>query len=151
MPVGGSFFVDSNVLLYSVDAREPAKQESARSWLATLWEQGAGRLSWQVLHEFYANAERKVGLDAVPARRTVEVFIRWDPVDTSLALIERAWYWMDQAQLAYWDALIVAAAEHSGCDFLLSEDFQAGRRFNSMTVVNPFVQRPEGFSLGRRT
>lgn len=150
MPGGGSFFVDSNVLLYAVDAAEPEKQQIARSWLAALWEQGTGRLSWQVLHEFYANAERKIGLARAPARHTVGVFIQWRPVDTSLPLIERAWHWMDEAQLPYWDALIVAAAEHAGCDFLLSEDFQAGRSFGSLTVVNPFAEDPGRFGFGRR-
>ena len=151
MSGGSNCFVDTNVLLYSVDPLEAPKQDQARRWLDVLWLQQTGRLSWQVLHEFYANAERKMGLARISARRTVEVFLQWRPVDTSLALIARGWHWMDQAQLAYWEALIVAAAEHSGCDFLLSEDFQAGRRFNSLTVVNPFMQRPEGFSLGRRT
>ncbi len=45
---------------------------------------------------------------------------------------------MDEAGIAYWDALIVAAAERGGCRLLLSEDFQQGRRFGEITVVSPF-------------
>jgi predicted nucleic acid-binding protein len=39
--------------------------------------------------------------------------------------------------------MIVAAAEQTGCRYLLSEDFQAGRRFGDVTVVNPFETGPE--------
>ena len=33
---------------------------------------GAGRLSWQVLHEFYWNAVKKMGLEPIQAREIVE-------------------------------------------------------------------------------
>ncbi len=54
---------------------------------------------------------------------------------------------MDTAQLSFWDALIVAAAERRGCQWLLSEDFQAGRKIGPVTVVNPFRALPEEFGL----
>lgn len=141
------FFVDTNVLLYSVDAAQAQRYDRARAWLAALWETGKGRLSWQVLHEFYVNAERKAGMARKPARDQVEAFAQWRPVEMSLGLIRRGWQWMDRAQLSYWDSLIVAAAERAGCAWLLSEDFQAGRRFASVTIVNPFLQTPEEFGL----
>ena len=53
--------------------------------------------------------------------------------------IERAWYWMDEAQVTYWDGLILGAAERLGCTVLLSEDFQAGRVCGTVRVVNPFA------------
>jgi len=44
-----------------------------------------------------------------------------------------------QAQISYWDALIVAAALLSGCDTLYTEDLQHGRVFEGqLIVVNPF-------------
>ncbi len=147
MNAADRFFADTDLLLYSLDPSDPSKREAARRWLAALWEQGAGRLSWQVLHEFYANAVRKLGAPDARAKSTVEVFAAWRPIETSLGLIQRAWHWMDRAQLAYWDGLIVAAAERGGCAWLLSEDFQAGRKFDSVSVVNPFRAGPEDFGL----
>ena len=42
--------------------------------------------------------------------------------------------------ISHWDALIVAAAIHSGCDTLYSEDMQHGQVFNDrLTVANPFA------------
>ena len=37
------------------------------------------------------------------------------------------------------DALILASALDAGCDTLLTEDFQTGRRVDGLTIVNPFA------------
>jgi predicted nucleic acid-binding protein len=140
---GASVFVDTNVLLYSFDSRDPGKRAKAGNWLEYLWRTGAGRMSWQVLHEFYANAGRKLGVPASEAREAVAVFSRWRPAGMSMSVVERGWYWMDQAQLPYWDSLILASAERLGCSILLSEDFQTGRNFEGVRVVSPFAQSPE--------
>ena len=108
---------------------------------------GAGRVSWQVLHEFYWNAIRKMRLQPAAGRKLVEDLVHWKPIDTSFGLIEQAWNWVDLAKLSYWDALILAAAERSGAPYLLSEDFQAGRRYGDIVVVNPFGSSASGFGL----
>ena len=147
MPAGGRFFVDTNVLLYSVDPADPRKQERAWEWLQALWESGLGLLSWQVLNEFHVNALNKLRAGRPEARGIVSGYSHWVAGETTLGLVERAWHWMEQAQLSYWDSLIVSAAERAGCRCLLSEDFQAGRRFGAVTVVNPFLQGPDQFGL----
>ena len=43
-----------------------------------------------------------------------------------------------QAQLSFWDAMVVQAALEAGCDRLYSEDLQAGQHFGFLVVVNPF-------------
>jgi predicted nucleic acid-binding protein len=147
MNAAEAFFTDTNLLLYSVGAAHPGKNRLARLWVGTLWATGAGRLSYQVLHEFYANAIRKLGVAIPVARENVLLWNAWQPVDTSLALIQRGWHWMDTAQLTYRDALIVSAAELSGCRWLLTEDLQDGRTYDTVTVVNPFRVSPEEFGL----
>jgi len=143
------FFIDTNVLLYSVDPSEAERKGRIWEWLPILWEDGTGRLRWQVLHEFYANALGKLRLGRAEACTIVRGYVQWQPVEVTLGLVERAWHWMDQAQLPYWDGLIVAAAERAGCGWLLSEDFQAGRRFGDVTVVNPFERTPEQVGVRR--
>jgi predicted nucleic acid-binding protein len=142
MSAGRGIFVDSNVLLYSVDPKDQWKQARAADWLTILWAEGTGRLSWQVLHEFYWNAVRKMRLDQGSAREIVEDLSHWGPVEASMGLVQQAWAWIDAAQLSYWDSLILAAAERSGADYLLSEDFQDHGRYGEILVVNPFDHSP---------
>jgi predicted nucleic acid-binding protein len=74
----------------------------------------------------------------------VETYTQWNVVELSLALLQRAWQWTDQTGISYWDALILASAERSGCRWLLSEDFQDGRKYGSVQAVNPFRTEPNG-------
>jgi predicted nucleic acid-binding protein len=88
MNAGEGFFVDSNLLLYYIDSVEPQKRARAEEWLDVLWMAGAGRLSWQVLHEFYWNAVRKMRLEPAKACQMVEDLSHWRPVDTSIGLVQ---------------------------------------------------------------
>ena len=64
-------------------------------------------------------------------------------VEVDLPLVRRAAETVKLFQVSYWDALIVAAAERSGCDTILSEDLGDGRRYRDVTVVNPFREGSE--------
>lgn len=60
-------------------------------------------------------------------------------IQPSIALYRSALNLKARYQLHFYDALIVAAAIESGCERLISEDFQHGQRFESVTVHNPFL------------
>jgi predicted nucleic acid-binding protein len=62
-----------------------------------------------------------------------------------MGLVQEAWQWMDAAQLSYWDALILAAADRSNSRHLLSEDFQSVRLYWAVRVLNPFAHAPSEF------
>ena len=147
MSAGDKYFVDSNVLLYAHDARDKHKQFRAESWLDWIWQQAMPHVSWQVLQEFYANAVLKMRVPPHNARKVVSLWAEWNPPDVTLGLLERAWHWSDQAKISFWDSMIVAAAERSRCRWLLSEDFQAGRQFGDLTVVNPFKHEPGSLTV----
>jgi len=100
--------------VYYVDPADSRKQAGAQDWLEALWVVGAGCLSWQVLHEFYWNAVRKMRLKPAQAREIGEDLAHWTPVDTTPGLVQQAWVWMDSAKLSYWDALILATAQRAG-------------------------------------
>ena len=40
---------------------------------------------------------------------------------------------------SFYDSLIVASALQAGCETLLTEDLQDGRRIDGITIVNPFA------------
>jgi predicted nucleic acid-binding protein len=133
-------FVDTNVLVYARDRAQGRKHTRAREWMARLWTERTGRLSHQVLAEFYVTvtAKLKPGMPAADARADVRALLAWQPVPTTAATLERAWALQDRHQLSWWDALIVASAIGAGCATLLTDDLQQGQRFGDLEVVSPF-------------
>jgi predicted nucleic acid-binding protein len=138
--MSGKIFVDTNILVYSVDASEPKKQPVAWNWLERLWQERNGCLSYQVLNEFYVTVTGKLspGLDPREAREVVRSLLAWQPLAIDTAAIERAWRLMDRFSLRFWDALIVAAANLCEAQTLLSEDLQAGLEIDGTRIANPF-------------
>jgi predicted nucleic acid-binding protein len=147
--VSGAVFVDTNVLLYCFDAREPVKQAAARAWVGYCWQRQCGRLSTQVLGEFYSNARKKFSsaIAAGDARAEVRRYQHWLPWAIDHATVESAWAIESRFDLNYWDALIVAAAQQQGCGHLLSEDLQHGQEIDGVQIVNPFKSTPQQIGL----
>ncbi len=138
-------FVDTNVLVYSRDASEPRKQKQALHWVTHLWSTKTGRLSFQVLNEFYVTVTEKLdpGLDTGSARNDVLSFLTWEPIPVDGRVIEGAWRLQDKYHLSWWDALIVSAAQASGCYYLLTEDLTEKQKLENVTIINPFHLSPE--------
>ncbi len=140
MPV----FVDTNVLVYARDTSDREKHQGARSWMEHLWVSGSGRISFQVLHEYYATVTRKLdpGLSRREARRDVEDLLAWSPIPSDERILEAGWDVEERFGLSFWDAMVVGAATVAGCDHLLTEDLQDGAELGSVTVVSPFRLAP---------
>ena len=145
-------FVDTNVLVYARDDAEPGKRDRARSIMALLWNEGNGRLSQQVLVEFYATVTRKLrpGLAKGEAMADVRELSAWNPIPPSLRLYDQAWQIEEQHGLSWWDSLIVAAALAQDCITLLTEDLQDGLTIGKLRVINPFPQDFDLAMLGQR-
>lgn len=132
-------FFDSNILVYSDDLDSPTKRQQAQELLARLARQRAAVLSTQVLQEYFNAATHKLKVPAEIARRKVELFARIDVVQVGLPIILRAIDLHRLHTLAFWDSLIIAAAQEARCRVLFSEDLQTGRRFDGVEIVNPFA------------
>lgn len=139
-------FVDTNVFIYALDEADLKKQEAARVWRAELWKSRLGRISFQVLQEFYAKVTQKWPSARQEARSEVRDLLAWQPVALDERILEHGWKIQDRYQLSFWDALIVAAAKSAACRYLLTEDFQAGQVLDGLLVVNPFVCDPASLS-----
>jgi predicted nucleic acid-binding protein len=139
-------FVDTNVLIYAIDRADLKKQKAAREWRDELWESRCGRISFQVLQEFYAKVTQKWPSGRDQARAEVRDLLTWQPVLVDAAILERGWKIQDRYRLSFWDALIVGAAKAAGCRYLLTEDLQTGQDLDGVTVVNPFLSHPSSLS-----
>ena len=138
-------FVDTNVLVYCRDASVPEKQVQAMAWVSHLWSERSGRLSYQVLKEFYVTVTLKLrpGMGIQAAREDVQALLAWDPVLTDKGVLEGAWRIEDRYEVSCWDALIVSAAQAAGCRYLLTEDLQDGQDLDNLRVLNPFLHSVE--------
>ncbi len=132
-------FVDTNLWVYRLDRREPAKARRVGAWLKELAREHEIVLSTQVLIEVRAVLTRKLkpALSAADTGAALAALSAFEVVatDTNVVLGARALAVADQ--LSWFDALIVEAAVRSRCDVLYSEDLAHGRRFGGLTVRNP--------------
>ena len=136
----GTLFVDTNVLVYSRDSREPEKMARARQWLEYLWREQLGRTSVQVLTEYYNAMTRKMkpAVTALKAWDSVSPLFVWNPQPVDRPLLERGRAVEERYKLSWWDSLVVAAAQLQACAVLLTEDLQHGCTYGTVTVLNPF-------------
>ena len=130
-------FIDTNILVYAHDTTSSRKQAIAIELIDRLSAARSGRLSTQVLLEFFATA-RKAGLTPAIAADIVDDFSRWSVYMPTAADVSAATRLSIKQTVSIWDALILTSAMRSGCDVLWSEDLQDGRYFGSLRVQNPF-------------
>src|SRR4051794_21831674 len=128
---GARAFLDTNVLIYSYDERDPGKQIAAKRLIAELIAKGSAAFSYQVVHEFFQFALVKAARKMTPAdaQAFLEVVLRpMIAVGNSVNLVSQAIRVKEDHLLSWYDSLIVAAAQHAGCHVLYSEDLQHGQQ-----------------------
>lgn len=134
-------FVDSNILIYAHDLDAGVKRERAVAKLRELWDSGSGRLSVQVLQEFYVHATQKLATPVArsTAREVIKTYGVWVRHATTPETVTRATEISELARISFWDALIVASAEEVDADELLSEDLNDGQAIAGIRIVNPLM------------
>jgi predicted nucleic acid-binding protein len=137
-------FVDTNVLVYARDPRDPMKRAIASEWIRRLWNEERGRTSVQVLNEYYDLLTRRFR----PAVKHADVWddVRhylssWGPQPLDQEVLECAHEIESRYHLNWWDCLVVAAAQVQHCLMVLSEDMQDGADYGGVIVRSPFTLR----------
>ncbi len=132
------FTLDTNILIYAVDAREGRKRELALRVI----EAAAGLdcpLALQAVGEFYAAATGKLKLDPKDAAaRAAQLLAGFDTFGYSVQAVRAALDEAPNGRFSYWDGVLLASAAEAGCTTIFSEDMADGARFGSIAVANPF-------------
>ncbi len=136
-------FIDTNILIYSLDKYEPARRDICRERLRFIKEHGIPVISTQILQEFYVVSRKKLKLDHLVAKRIMQSFENYEVVMIDPPLIREAADCCALHQISFWDALIVTSAEKAGCEKLWTEDLNAGQTIRGMRIENPLVDREE--------
>ncbi len=133
--------VDTNVLVYAHDRGEPVKQQQAIQVLDALQATGQGRLTAQVMGEFFRATTRPSTsmLTIEQAQQQVDNFIlTWTILDTTAMVVQEAVRGVLAHRLSYYDAQIWATARLNQIAVVFSEDFADGRALEGVRFVNPF-------------
>ena len=130
-------FFDTNVVVYGFLDLE--KRERALEVMTD-----GGVISAQVLNEFTNVALNKRGRQWAEIEAAVAVITdQFDEVVPLTREIHAAAMTLARDhRLAFFDALIVAAALSAGCETLYSEDMHHGARFGGLTIIDPFRGGP---------
>src|SRR3990172_6975160 len=125
-------FLDTNILAYGFDNKNPHKQEASHALLKRAKEDHNAVLSTQVLQELYVTATRKMGAAPLAAKSVIVSLERLEVVTLSPRLIQEAVDCHILNQIDFWDALIIAAAESARCETVWTEDMNPGQVIRGM-------------------
>ena len=132
-------FIDTDLLVYAHDRRDPIKQEKALEVIRREIRERRGVVSIQVMQEFANTALNKLGQAPAIVLRQLALLESLTVVCPDPPMVRRAVELKALFQLSFWDASILAAAESVGCRQLFSEDLNSGQSFGSIRVINPFA------------
>ena len=131
--------LDANILVYFVDIDAGQRHEQALDLISR-----AARadciLALQSLGELFHVATRKGKLSPPIAATAVErLRATFSVAAADLGSLSTALSAVLDHGLSFWDAMLWATVQQAGCDLLLTEDFQDGRKLGRVTFVNPFA------------
>jgi predicted nucleic acid-binding protein len=134
-------FLDTNVLIYWVDAGPRADQ--VEQYLA-----GDAVISVQVLNEFANVLRKKRGMPLAAISELVDTLLHTcDVCDLTVRVHRAALELAARYKLGIYDANILAAAAEMGCAAVYSEDMQHGMSIKipkslgdgALSIKNPFL------------
>ncbi len=137
-------FLDTNILVYSFDSDQSAKQRRAREIIAGALRDGRAIISYQVVQEFINVALHKFASPFSVNDCSDYLTGVLEPlcqVYADIRLYRKALEVYGATGFSFHDSLIVAGAIRGGCSILLTEDMQEGRDFEGVRIVNPFSVR----------
>jgi predicted nucleic acid-binding protein len=139
--------IDTNVLVYRYDSRDPVKQQVARDLLRAGLAGGTLVLPHQAVLEFVVAVTRPCpNLDGAPLLSRQDAFLEAESLTRQFRILypgpevlSTALRGVAAYGLSWFDAHLWAYAEACGIAEILSEDFEHGRHYGRVRVVDPFL------------
>lgn len=136
--------VDTNVLIYSLDANEPVKQGKAHSLLGQL-QAGSDQcyIPWQVLSETVNQLRRWKDKKAIPGLKFEEhvqaVRALFPIVLPTVRVLDHALDLGKRYSLSHWDSMILGACREAGINTLYTEDMGSPCTIGGIQLIDPFI------------
>jgi len=130
-------FIDTNILIYSMDEFDPIKREKCRFLLKSAVKDLQGVISTQIMQEFYVTATKKLAADSLLVKDILHSFEHFEIVKVDPAIIYDAIDCGILNRLSFWDSLVVVAAESARCERIWTEDLNNGQVIRGVRIENP--------------
>lgn len=142
MAANRRFTLDSDILVYAVNANAGAKHQASQRIVSA-----AARLdcvlTLQAVSEFFWVVTRKRTVPStLAAERTNDLLVAFRCASVSEAAIRAALPHAVAGRAAYWDALLTMTAAGAGCNLLLTEDMHDSAMLGGVRIHKPFT--PDG-------
>ena len=128
-------FLDTNLIVYANDSRVAEKQARAIEVITRAMREGTGVISTQVMQEYAVVAGSKLHQHPDAILRQLLLLETFEVVQITPPLIRRGLELQYRYQINYWDATILAAAEHAHCSRLLTEDLNPGQLYATLRIA----------------
>ncbi len=137
--------LDTNVLVYATGPAEDPKAVRARDIVVRGMRHASLVLLLQTLAEYSYVAIRKGGISAARVQATVEAWRQALPIEAArYEDLPEALHVIARHRLSFWDALLWSTARRIGARYLLTEDFQDGRKLEGVHFINPYAAANDG-------
>jgi len=137
--MSNKIFIDTHIIVYSLDRYDNTRREKARSILHQVRKSFSGVISTQVMQEFYVAATRKMNADPVVTKGILSRLSNFEVVSITPELIFSAIDCSILNRLSFWDALIIAAAASANCTEIWTEDLNHDQVILGVRISNPFI------------
>jgi predicted nucleic acid-binding protein len=134
-------FLDTNILIYQLDGRDPIKQKKCRDLVKELVQNHEAVISTQVLQEFYVACTAKLKIKAILVKGIMHGFENMEVVQVGPDLINEAIDASIQYKISFWDSLVIVSAESAKCQLLFTEDLNDGQIIRNVRIQNPLTSR----------
>jgi predicted nucleic acid-binding protein len=136
--------VDTNILVYSIDKREPIKQAKAAALLHGLIASKATTvLPWQALAESVNQLRRWKDLGILTEAEFSQHLLSWRSMFPiafpAIAVLDHALDLAKRYSLSHWDSMILGACKEAAVTMLYTEDMGAPRLIDQIQLVNPLI------------
>ena len=138
-PITGISVVDSNILIYLVDATDKAKHEKAKKFIETIKNNPQNfAICLQNLREFCSIAIRKKNLPPEEIAEYIDLFrnsfqnILYDNEEDILAASGHC----AAKKTIFWDSLIAATMQRNEIEIIYTENTKDFKNFERITAIN---------------
>jgi predicted nucleic acid-binding protein len=93
----------------------------------------------QVVNEYYSVMLKNGAADELIQQNIETIFDNMEVCWFSDSLLRQAFSLRLRYHFSWWDSLVIAAAQSSGCKTLYTEDLQHDQQIGDLRVINPFL------------